>query len=180
MQPLILLLNFELKIIILSLFFLILFTNNSLANNYEPKVAINGSGLQIPRMVSLKQSRVFMRSGPGLNYPIKFEFRKKKYPMKIIAEYYNWRQVVTYDNIKGWIATHLLSSVKTGLILKTTFLKISPSNQSLSKAKLLPQLLIEIKKCNTEWCKVIIVKNDKFDGWVKKEFIWGLTKNHIQ
>ena len=37
--------------------------------------------------------------------------------MKIISEYYNWRQVVTYNNIKGWIATHLLSSVKTGLIL---------------------------------------------------------------
>jgi SH3-like domain-containing protein len=121
-----------------------------------------------------------MRSGPGLKYPIKFEFRKKKYPMKIISEYYNWRQVITYNNIKGWIATHLLSSVKTGLILKTTFLKISPSNQSLSKAKLLPQLLIEIKKCNTEWCKVIIVKNDKFDGWVEKKFIWGSTKNHIQ
>jgi SH3-like domain-containing protein len=121
-----------------------------------------------------------MRSGPGPKYPIKFEFRKKKYPMKIISEYNNWRQVITYDNIKGWIATHLLSSVKTGLILKTTFLKISPSNQSLSKAKLLPQLLIEIKKCNTEWCKVIIIKNDKFSGWVKKEFIWGSTKNHIQ
>jgi len=180
MQPLILLHSLELKITIFSLFFLIFFTNNTLANNYEPKVDINGNCLQIPRMVSLKQSRVFMRAGPGPNYPIKFEFRKKKYPMKIIAEYYHWRQVVTYDNIKGWIATHLLSSVKTGLILKTTFLKISPSNQSLSKAKLLPQLLIEIKKCNTEWCKVIIVKNDKFDGWVKKEFIWGLSKNHIQ
>jgi|TARA_B110000208_G_scaffold134757_1_gene162985 SH3-like domain-containing protein len=159
---------------------LTLILNDSLANNYEPKVAINGSGLKIPRMVSLNQSLVFMRSGPGLNYPIKFELRKKKYPMKIISEYYNWRQVVTYNNIKGWIATHLLSSVKTGLILKTTFLKISPSNQSLSKAKLLPQLLIEIKKCNTEWCKVIIVKNDKFDGWVEKKFIWGSTKNHIQ
>jgi SH3-like domain-containing protein len=159
---------------------LTLILNDSLANNYEPKVAINGSGLKIPRMVSLNQSLVFMRSGPGLNYPIKFELRKKKYPMKIISEYYNWRQVVTYNNIKGWIATHLLSSVKTGLILKTTFLKISPSNQSLSKAKLLPQLLIEIKKCNTKWCKVIIVKNDKFDGWVEKKFIWGSTNNHIQ
>ena len=168
------------RIIILSFFLLTLILNDSLANNYEPKVAINGSGLKIPRMVSLNQSLVFMRSGPGLNYPIKFELRKKKYPMKIISEYYNWRQVVTYNNIKGWIATHLLSSVKTGLILKTTFLKISPSNQSLSKAKLLPQLLIEIKKCNTEWCKVIIVKNDKFDGWVEKKFIWGSTNNHIQ
>ena len=148
MQKLILSYCFQRRIIILSFFLLTLVLNDSLANNYEPKVAINGSGLKIPRMVSLNQSLVFMRSGPGLNYPIKFELRKKKYPMKIISEYYNWRQVVTYNNIKGWIATHLLSSVKTGLILKTTFLKISPSNQSLSKAKLLPQLLIEIKKCN--------------------------------
>ena len=180
MQKLILLYYFQSKIITLSFFLLTLFISDSLANNYESKVAINGSGLPIPRMVSFNQSLVFMRSGPGLKYPIKFEFRKKKYPVKIISEYYNWRQVVTYNNIKGWIATHLLSSVKTGLILNTTFLKMSPSNQSLSKAKLLPQLLIEIKKCNTEWCKVIIVKNDKFDGWVKKKFIWGLTNNHIQ
>ena len=180
MQQLILLNYFHRRIVILSLLLLALFINDSLAKKYEPKVSINGSGLQIPRMVSLNQSLVFMRSGPGLNYPIKFEFRKKKYPMKIISEYYNWRQVVTYNNIKGWIATHLLSSVKTGLILKTTFLKISPSNQSLSKAKLLPQLLIEIKKCNAEWCKIIVVKNDKYDGWIKKKFIWGSTNNHIQ
>ena len=180
MQQLIILYYFQSRLIIFLLFFLLFFINDSLANNYVPKIAINGSGLKIPRMVSLNQSLVFMRSGPGLKYPIKFEFRKKKYPMKIISEYYNWRQVVTYNNIKGWIATHLLSSVKTGLILKTTFLKMRPSNQSLSKAKLLPQLLIEIKKCNAEWCKIIVVKNDKFDGWVKKQFIWGLTNNHIQ
>ena len=91
---------------------MILILNDSVANNYEPKVAINGSGLKIPRMVSLKQSRVFMRSGPGPNYPIKFEFRKKKYPMKIITEYHNWSQVVTYNNIKGWIATHYYHQLK--------------------------------------------------------------------
>jgi len=77
MQQLILSYYFQQKIIILSLLLLPYFINDSLANNYEPKVAINGSGLQIPRMVSLNQSLVFMRSGPGLSYPIKFEFRKK-------------------------------------------------------------------------------------------------------
>ena len=180
MQKLIISYIFQLKIIILFLFSFIFFINNSLANNYEPKIVINGSGLQMPRMVSLNKSLVFMRSGPGTKYPIKFEFRKKKYPMKIIAEYYNWREVETFDNIKGWIATHLLSSIKTGLILKTTLLKKNPTDQSKTKAKLLPQLLLEVKKCNTKWCKVIIVKNDKFYGWVKKKFIWGVINNHIQ
>ena len=130
-------------------------------------------------MVSLK-TNMSTAVWPWAKYPIKFEFRKKKYPMKIISEYNNWRQVITYDNIKGWIATHLLSSVKTGLILNEFGEQNKIQSKSLSKAKLLPQLLIEIKKCNTEWCKVIIIKNEKFDGWVKKEFIWGSTKNHIQ
>ena len=177
MQSLITSQNLLVKIIFL---FFIFFTNFCLANNYEPKTSINGSGLKIPRMVSLKNSLVFMRSGPGTDYPIKFEFKKKKYPMKIIAEFYNWRQVVTSDNITGWVATHLLSSFKTSLILETTFLKNNPSTQSKSLAKLLPKLLIEIKKCNAEWCKVIIIKNDKFVGWVKKDFIWEPTKNNIQ
>ena len=172
---------FPIKQIIIYLFlFLIFFINVCLANSYEPKTSINGSNLQIPRMVSLKQSLVFMRSGPGTNYPIKFEFKKKKYPLKIIAEYNNWRQVVTYNNIKGWMATHLLSSFKSGLILQTTFLKKSPANESLSIAKLLPNLIIEIKICDTEWCKVIVVKNEEFVGWVKKKVIWGSTKNNIQ
>ena len=158
----------------------IFFLSNSFADDYNPKNAINGSGLEIPRMVSLKQSLVFMRSGPGRDYPIKLEFRKKNYPLKIIAEFYNWRQVTTFNNITGWMHTQLLSSIKTGLILKTTFLRSNPSSKSQSKAKLLPKLLIKIKKCNVKWCKVIIVKNDKFVGWVRKEFIWGSTKNSIQ
>ena len=168
------------KIMIFSLFFLTVFSNNSIANNYKPNITINGSGLKIPRMVSLKQSLVFMRSGPGLEYPIKFEFKKKKYPMKVIAEFYNWRKVKTFNNITGWMHTQLLSSFKTGLILKATFLKNNSSNQSRSLAKLLPNLLIDIKECNIEWCKVIIVKNSKYTGWVKKELIWGSTKNNIQ
>ena len=163
------------RIIIICLLSLTFFTNYSIADNYKPKSSINGSGLKIPRMVSLKKSLVFMRSGPGLEYPIKFEFIKKKYPMKVVAEYYNWRQVITFNNIKGWIHTQLLSSVRTGLILKVTFLKKNPSNQSQSIAKLLPNLLIDIKVCNVEWCKVVVVKNNKFTGWVNKKLIWGST-----
>jgi SH3-like domain-containing protein len=168
------------KIIFYLFSFLIYFTSNSIGDVYKPKTAINGSGLKIPRMVSLKKSLVFMRSGPSRDYPIKFVFKKKKYPLLIIAEFNNWRQVETFNNITGWIHTQLLSSIKTGLILKTTFLKEYPSSQSQSKAKLLPNLLIKINKCESDWCKVIIVKNDKFVGWVKSDLIWGSTKNNVQ
>ena len=57
----------------------------------EIKTSINGSGLKIPRIVSLKNSLTFMRTGPGKEYPIKFEINQKAYPVKIVAEFNNFQ-----------------------------------------------------------------------------------------
>tara|TARA_Y100000991_G_scaffold141490_1_gene106756 strand:+ start:196 stop:717 length:522 start_codon:yes stop_codon:yes gene_type:complete len=151
----------------------------SLSEIYKPKLSINGSGLKIPRMVSLKNSLTYMRSGPGKKYPITFEFRKKGYPLKIIAEYNNWRKVTTHSNITGWIHTQLLSSFSTAIIIRDTFLKKRPSNSSKSKAKLLQNLLINIKSCELNWCNIEIIKNKVFLGWVEKSSIWGSSKNNF-
>jgi len=158
---------------------LIFLTHPSFSEIYKPKLSINGSGLKIPRMVSLKNSLTYMRSGPGKKYPITFEFRKKGYPLKIIAEYNNWRKVTTHSSITGWIHTQLLSSLDTAIIIRDTFLKKRPSNSSKSKAKLLQNLLINIKSCELNWCNIEIIKNKVFLGWVEKSSIWGSTKNNF-
>ena len=162
---------------ILLVIIFIISSENALSNQIKPKLSINGSGLEIPRMVSLKNSLTYMRSGPGKEFPVKFELKQKGYPLKVVAEFNNWRKVITYSETSGWVHTQLLSSVRTGLIIKTTFLKKIPSNSSNSLAKLLPNLLINVKKCEEKWCKVEIVKNEKIVGWVKKATIWGSTKN---
>ena len=159
---------------------LIFLTQPSFSEIYKPKLSINGSGLKIPRVVSLKNSLTYMRSGPGKNYPIIFEFRKKGYPLKIIAEYNNWRKVNTHNNITGWVHTQLLSSLSTGIIIKDTFLKKKPSNSSKAKAKLLKNLLVNIKSCKLNWCSIEIIKNKVFLGWVEKRSIWGFAKNNFQ
>jgi len=155
----------------------IISSDNALSNTKEPKVSINGSGLKIPRIVSLKNSLTYMRSGPGKEFPVKFELKQKGYPLKVVAEFNNWRKVITFSKVSGWVHTQLLSSFRTGLITKTTFLKTTPSNSSNSLAKLLPNLLINVKKCKEKWCKIEIVKNKIFVGWVQKATIWGSTKN---
>ena len=162
---------------ILLIIIFIISSENALSKQIEPKVSINGSGLEIPRMVSLKKSLTYMRSGPGKEFPVKFEFKKKGYHLKIIAEYNNWRKVKTFNDITGWIHTQLLSSFRTGIITKTTYLKSMPANSGNSLAQLLPNLLINIKKCKGDWCKIEIVRIKTFVGWVKKETIWGATKN---
>ena len=118
-----------------------------------------------------------MRTGPGRDFPVKFVIKKKGYPLKIVAEFNNWRKVVTFNKITGWVHTQLLSSIRTGLITKTTFLKSIPSNSTNYLAKLLPNLLVNIKKCNRKWCKIEISKTKVFVGWVQKETLWGSTKN---
>ena len=154
----------------------IISSENALSNTNEPKVSINGSGLKIPRMVSLKNSLTYMRSGPGKDFPVKFELKQKGYPLKVIAEFNNWRKVITFGKISGWVHTQLLSSFRTGLITKTTFLKTIPSVSSNSLAKLLPNLLINIINVK-KWCKIEIFKKKKFIGWVPKANIWGSTRN---
>lgn len=171
---------FNYKIILYASTFIIISfivsSENALSKTNELKVSINGSGLKIPRMVSLKNSLTYMRSGPGKEFPVKFELKQKGYPLQVVAEFNNWRKVVTFSKISGWVHTQLLSSLRTGLITKTTFLKRTPSSSSNSLAKLLPNLLINIKKCQKKWCKVEIVKKKKFIGWVQKETVWGSTK----
>ena len=53
---------FPMKLIFLTLLFVVLFSRTGLPENYIPKDKINGSGLKIPRVVSLKNSLTYMRS----------------------------------------------------------------------------------------------------------------------
>ena len=164
---------FSMKFIFLTLLFIVLFSQTGLPENYIPKDKINGSGLKIPRVVSLKNSLTYMRSGPGKKYPVIFEIRQKGYPLKITAEFNNWRKVITSDKLTGWIHTQLLSSFRTGIILDTILLKKTPTDKSRTKAKLLPKLIVNIIRCDLKWCKIEIVKEKTHSGWIKKNSVWG-------
>ena len=166
--------NYKLLLFIAFIFttYLIFHSQTTFSQIKESKNSINGSGLKIPRMVSLKNELTFVRTGPGKEFPIKFEINKKGYPLKIIAEFNNWRKVNTKNNLSGWIHTQLLSSFKTGLIIKETVLKKRPLNSSKNIARLLPDLLIKVKECKLKWCNIEVFQNKKFVGWVTKKNIW--------
>ena len=48
---------------------------------------IKTSGLPIPRFISLAKNKVFMRTGPGLRYPIHWVYTKKAMPIEVIQEF---------------------------------------------------------------------------------------------
>ena len=81
------------------------------------RTVIKGSGHPVPRFLSLKSNDVNMRKGPGKEYPIKFKYIKKGYPLKIVAEYHHWRKVIDHEKNTGWIRGTLLSGKRFALIL---------------------------------------------------------------
>ena len=66
---------------------------NGAPPSYAQEDAYNSSGLKIPRFVSLKKNKVFVRTGPALRYPIKWVYKRNGLPVEIVKEFDTWRKV---------------------------------------------------------------------------------------
>ena len=122
------------------------------------------------KFLSLKKNKTNVRYGPGLDYPIKYIYRKVNLPVKQIDKKENWRRVTFLDNNSGWIHWSQLKSPNSVITLKEKILFKKPSNFSKPLAKLEEGRLLVIKKCENQWCNI---KTDKYTGWVKIKNIWG-------
>ncbi|MDI1284083.1 MAG: SH3 domain-containing protein [Reyranella sp.] len=84
--------------------------------NDNPPIVRKGSGLPIPRFVSLKSDEVNVRAGPGPRYPVDWVFTRKTMPVEIVAEYENWRKVRDWQGTSGWVLQSLLTG-KRGFVV---------------------------------------------------------------
>ena len=76
----------------------------------------NNSGLTIPRFVSLRSNKVFVRTGPALRYPIKWIYTREGLPVEVVQEFDTWRKVRDKDGEEGWIHSSLLSGKRHAVI----------------------------------------------------------------
>ena len=125
------------------------------------------------KFLSLKKNKTNIRYGPGLDYPIKYIYRKINLPVKQIDKKENWRRVVFLDNNSGWIHWSQLKQSKSVITLEEKVLFKKPSNFSKPIAKLAKGRLLVIKKCEDSWCSI---KTNNYKGWIKIKNVWGSTK----
>jgi len=123
--------------------------------------------------LSLKKNKTNVRYGPGLNYPIKYIYRKVNLPVKQIDKKENWRRVIFLDNNSGWIHWSQLKPSNSIITIKEKILFKKSSNFSELLAKLEKGRLLVIKRCEEDWCKI---KTGEYTGWVKIKNVWGSTK----
>ena len=120
--------------------------------------------------LSLKKDRVNVRYGPSFESPIKFIYKKINLPIKQIDKKENWRRIIDFKNNGGWIHWSQLKSTNSIIPLKDKILFKKPSKFSKPLAKIKKGRVLIVQKCLDKWCKI---KTGEFDGWIKKNDIWG-------
>lgn len=150
----------------------------SLAPADEPVEGFRTSGLPLPRFVSLRSDKVYVRAGPDWRYPIKWIFKREKMPVEIVQEFENWRKIRDVDGEEGWIHQSLLSGERT-IVVKNRDSELVPmregfSGQARMIAKVEPMVVAGIDKCAGDWCRI---NAGGFRGWVERNFLWGIYEH---
>ena len=118
----------------------------------------------------LKNNEVNVRYGPGFDYPIKYVYKKKNLPIKVIDKKENFRRIIDFKKNSGWIHVSLLKKGKSLILLKDQILFSKPTRYSKPIIKIAKGRLLLVKKCKKKWCKV---KTEDYLGWVITNNIWG-------
>jgi SH3-like domain-containing protein len=121
----------------------------------------------------LKNNKVNVRYGPGFDYPIKYVYKKKNLPVKVIDKKENFKKIIDFKKNSGWIHTSQLKKGKSFILLKDQIVFAKPTKHSKPLFKIAKGRLLLIKKCKKNWC---LIKTENYIGWIKSENVWGTFK----
>ena len=121
---------------------------------------------------TLRNDKVNLRQGPSFDHPIKIIYNKKFLPVLVQDRSDNFRKIRDHENNSGWIHISQLSKKKAALTVDDELVMFSNSTIYSNPVALLKKgRLVQITKCQDEWCKI---KSGGFKGWLKKKSLWGL------
>ena len=120
--------------------------------------------------LSLKYDKVNVRYGPGLDYPIKFVYLKKNFPVEIVDKKENFRKILDYKNNGGWIHRSQLKKNKSLITLHEKILFKNSTKYSRPIAVIESGRLLIVKKKGKKWFKVV---TGDYVGWINNDYLWG-------
>lgn len=139
----------------------------------------SGSGLPVPRFVSLKADKVNVRNGPNKNQDVTWVFSRAGLPVEITAEFETWRRIRDAEGSEGWVYHSMLSGRRTALVAPwnksgTVALRAEPRTDSRVTAQLERGVIGALKTCDGKWCRFL---GQGFDGYVEQNELWGVYPN---
>ena len=119
----------------------------------------------------LKYDKVNVRFGPSREDQIKFVYKKKYLPLKVIDKKDNFRKIIDHKNNGGWIHISQLKSSKSLVLMENKILFNKNSVYSKPLIRFEKGKLVLVKKCKQDWCKIT---TGKLSGWLQTQNVWGL------
>lgn len=143
------------------------------------KAAPEGTGLPLPRYVSLRADEANLRAGPGVQYPVEWVYHRQEMPVEVVAEYHTWRKVRDWQGSQGWVHQSILSSNRTVIVtggLRT--LRKKADSQSLPVARAEANAVGKLLSCpeDSTWCEVDLGGHK---GWLRKVEFWGVYPGEV-
>lgn len=131
----------------------------------------NVTGLPIPRFVSIKSNKVNVRRGPNSTYQIDWVYTRSGVPLKVTAEYENWRRIEDFQGEGGWVHSRLLSGKRFVIFLDNkSILKRKPNRKSPAVAIIEKGVIARLVSSMGEWSEIAI---EGQSGWVLNKSLWG-------
>lgn len=143
------------------------------------EAAPEGSGLPLPRFVSLRADEVNMRIGPGVQYPVEWVYTRQRLPVEVIAEYRTWRKIRDWEGTQGWIHQSMLDGRRTAVVIGSArTLRQEANVKSAAVARVEAGVIVNLLACpkSSTWCKV---DADGHVGWLRRVEFWGTQRNEV-
>ena len=135
------------------------------------------TNLPLPRYVTLKTSEGNARRGPGLSHRIDWVFTRVGMPLRVTAEYENWRRVEDDEGAGGWMHYALLSGTRSVLVAQNLAdIRSNPQDDAVVLMQAEAGVVARLMECSVDWCRLSI---DGERGWVHKMALWGVDAAEV-
>jgi len=130
---------------------------------------------ELPRFASIKADKAYLRSGPGLRYPVEWVFQRRDMPVEIVAEFEAWRQIRDWKGTMGWMHSQVLSSRRSVIVTgeSTHPVRRDPNVDAAIVAKVEPGVIARLLECEPQWCRIEV---SHFRGWLPRDEFWGVRE----
>jgi len=143
-----------------------------------PAPAVGGSGLPVPRFVTLKNDEVNVRTGPGTRYPIQWIYRRGGMPVEVTEEYDLWRKIRDIEGSSGWVHKTMLDGKRSVMVKgrQAQILRMEPEAEARPLLKTEPMVTARLMECEPEWCRIQVSGRK---GWMEKKHLWGVYPSDV-
>lgn len=137
------------------------------------------SGLPLPRYVSLRAEEVNMRTGPGMQYPIEWVYRRRGLPVEVINEHDTWRKIRDWQGAQGWVHQSMITGKRSVQVLGSErTLRERADVMSPAMAYVEPDVIGAVLECpdGSTWCRI---RFDRHVGWLRRVEVFGVYDGEV-